>query len=190
MKHPSETDLALLAGGDLGWVERWQIGRHLKGCDSCRNTFAGLQNASQELASEMSELPAGLRWERLATEMSANIRVGIEAGECVAPVRQAAARWDWRAAAIMATTSAVVIGAWFLNPAPHPVEHAMRSAKVEIRTTAAGLELNENGNAMVLMSGSGSRSQRAIITSAPGNLRARYVDADTGQITINNVYSE
>ena len=64
----------------------------------------------------------------------------------------------------------------------------MRAAGIEIRTTASGIELNENGNALTLLHTRGR--QRPIFTSVPGTLRARFVDNETGQVTINNVYTD
>jgi hypothetical protein len=189
MIHPSNASLALLAGGDLGFFETLRVSRHVKSCARCQREVEAFQASSQILAEEVSELPEGFRWDRLAAEMNANIRVGLEAAECVARPRNTA-RVDWRAAAVMAAMSLVLLGAWYLNPLPHSLDHAMRARRPEIRSTNAGLELNENGNALVLLHGSGGQPQRAMIVSAPGSLRARYVDADTGQITIHNVYSE
>lgn len=191
MTHPSEADLALFAGGDTGFLERWRTGKHVDRCARCSQEVTALRLAGRQFTQDALELPANLRWERLADEMTANIHVGIEAAECVGPVRRAvAARVDWRAAAVMAGMSLVLLGAWWLNPMPRSAEHAMRAPNIEIRTVPAGLELNQNGNAMVLMHGAGTQAQRTLIVSSPGLLRARYVDSDTGQITINHVYSQ
>jgi len=190
MTHPSEADLALYAGRDLGLFDRWRLGRHVENCSACSAEVAGFRGIVSELADAAETAPEGLRWDRLADEMRANIRLGLQAGECVATVTRPSVRIDWRGAAVMAGMSVVLLAAWYLNPVPRAVQHVMRAPRVEIRTTSAGLELNENGNAMVLLNGNGARTQRTIIVSAPGSLRARYADGETGQITINNVYSE
>jgi hypothetical protein len=63
-----------------------------------------------------------------------------------------------------------------------------KHSPVEIRTSATGLEVKENGSTLILMH---TRGQQApLILSTPGSLRARYVDQDTGQVTINNVYAD
>jgi len=200
MTHPSDTDLALYGGGDLKLWERWRVGRHVDNCAQCSAELASFRTIRSDLAGASNRIPEGLRWDRLADEMVANINVGLQAGECVTPVHTSAARVDWRAAAVMAGMSLVLLAAWYLNPMPRSGHGAlpgimagnatMRAPKVEIRTTSAGLEVNENGNAMVLLNGSSGRPQRTMIVSSPGSLRARFVDGDTGQITINNVYSE
>jgi len=196
--HPGTKSLSLFSGSDLGWIDRFRVAAHLRGCAGCRAEVERFRTSKANLRAESVDLPEGLQWDRLAAEMTANINLGVEAGECVAPfaMRTAASeaprRMDWRAAAVMGAVGAVLIGAWFLNPPrPHNLDQVIRtSQKIEIRNTAAGLEMNENGNSLVLLHGSGIQPQRAMIVSAPGQLRARYADGDTGQITINHVYSE
>jgi hypothetical protein len=123
--------------------------------------------------------------------MAANIHVGLEAAECVAPARRSGFHPVWRAAALVTAMSLIVVMAWVLNPAPPPVRHAMRGVDgVELRNTSTGLELNENGSALVILHGRGVQAQRPIISSHPGALRARVVNGETGQITINHVYSD
>jgi hypothetical protein len=91
----------------------------------------------------------------------------------------------------MSGVSALVVAAWWFNPSPQPRRPGIRPADViEISATGRGLELKGNGSALVLLNGRRGENPRPIIVSSPGSLRARYVDTDTGQITINNVYSE
>jgi hypothetical protein len=190
MRHPGAADLALFAGGDLGFADRWRIRRHLRSCDACRSEVDGFTTAAADLRAEMEDLPEGLKWDRLAAEMTANIHVGLEAAECVAPLRSRLAWAGWRGAAVVAAMSVLVLVAYVLNPPPRRTAQAIRSPGIEIRNTSTGLEVNENGSALVLLHGRGVQSQRPIILSSPGLLRARFVDNETGQITINNVYAE
>jgi hypothetical protein len=181
--------LALYAGGDVSVLDGWRLRAHVRSCPDCRTEVARFQDATGTLRDRACALPERLDWERMAAEMTANIHVGLEAGQCVNHVYHEPARVSWRAAAVMAGLSVVVGAAWWLNPAVRPAP-TLRGPQVLIRTTSAGLELNENGNSMVLLHGRGGQMQHPIIVSSPGTLRARYVDADTDQITINNVYSE
>lgn len=188
-RHPALRDLALFAGGDLPAVSRWRVAAHVRFCSQCQSETEAFRSVSVRSAVE-SELPQGVRWDRLAEEMTANIRLGLEAGECVAAVRQPSAPVGWRAATVMAAMSILLLGAWYLNPVPRHVEHTLQARQIEIRNTSTGLELNEGGNALVLLHARGGVQARPLIVSAPGNLRARVVDADTGQITIHHVYAE
>ena len=45
------------------------------------------RHSRQRLKQAAAEMPEGADWDRLAAEMTANIRVGLAAGECVAPRR-------------------------------------------------------------------------------------------------------
>jgi hypothetical protein len=192
MNHPGPADLALFAGNDLGLLHRWRVANHVNSCVSCRHDVDTFRSATLALRAESSQVPAGLEWDRLAAEMTANIHVGLEAGECVGRAREKSrARVPavgWRAAAVMGAMSAILFVAWVLNP---PERRPMlRGPRVEIRNTANGLELTENGHALVLLHGRGMKAQRPIIVSAPGTLKARFVDEDTDQITITNVYAQ
>jgi hypothetical protein len=190
MKHPGTADLALFAGADLGFRERWRVGRHLRTCRECHAEVEAFRSAAVDLRLETEVLPPGLKWDRLAAEMTANIHVGLEAADCVAPLRPRLAWAGWRGAAVVAAMSILVLVAYVLNPPPRRAEHAFAAPRIEMRNTSTGLELNENGSALVLLHGRGVQSQRPMILSSPGSLRARFVDNETGQITINNVYAE
>jgi hypothetical protein len=188
MKHPADFQLALFAGGDLDILDRWLVGRHVSRCEYCRREIDVLKQSTEDLKSQgVADVPAGLNWNRLSAEMTANIHLGLEAGECVAePVRRPD-RMGWRAAAVMAGLSCMLLAAWWLNPAPRRQPHGIRASQVEIRTTPSGIEVNENGHALTLLHTRGG--QKPIIVSAPGTLRARFVD-ETGQVTVNNVYTD
>jgi ferric-dicitrate binding protein FerR (iron transport regulator) len=188
MNHPAASQIALYAGGDMNVLERWRMRRHVAQCDFCRREIEAFRSAAGQVRGANVDLPASVNWDRLAAEMSANIHLGLEAGECVAtPVRRPE-RISWKAAAVVAGMTVMLATGWWLN-APHQRQpHAIRAAQIEMRTTASGIQLNENGNALTLLHTRGR--QKPIIVSAPGTLRARFVDTETGQVTINNVYTE
>lgn len=189
MRHPGDKQLALFSGGESSRTERLLTWWHVRSCDRCHREIEAIQANRALLRRATPEFPAGFNWDRLAAEMTANIHVGLEAGECVGPVMDTKASGiSWRPAAAMAGMAAMLAAAWWLNP---PRQNGMIAAKhspVEIRTSATGLEMKENGSALILMHRRGQ--QAPIIVSTPGSLRARYVDQDTGQVTINNVYAD
>ncbi len=188
MKHPAGSQLALFAGGDLALLNRWRVQRHLAECDYCRREVESLRHAADQIRTASLDPIPGLNWTRLADEMTANIHLGLEAGECVAIPTRRPERMGWKAAAVTAGITCTLAAAWWLNPVPKRQLHTMQAAHVEMRTTASGIQLNENGNALTLLHTRGR--QKPIIVSAPGTLRARFVDIETGQVTINNVYTE
>jgi hypothetical protein len=188
-RHPDEKELALYSSGDLNFVDKMRVRWHLRSCADCDSELNAARALTVALRSHANALPAGVDWDRLSAEMTANIHLGLEAGECVGPAARAAIpdRIGWRAAAVMAGMTVVLFTAWWLNP-PRGRETASRHAPVEMGTAPGGIELKRNGSALMLLHTRGQQSP--IIVSTPGSLRARFVDQDTGQVTINNVYSD
>lgn len=185
--HPGERDLALYSSGDLSPLHRLRVAWHVRSCRECESEIRSMKALTSALRSHVAAVPSGLNWDRLAAEMTANIHVGLEAGECVGPAATKPERIGWRAAFVMAGMTVVLIGAWWLNP-PRGREIVARHAPIEMGTAPGGIELKENGSALMLLHTRGQQSP--IIISTPGSLRARFVDQDTGQVTINNVYSD
>ncbi len=202
--HPLETELALYAGGDVSLAKRWGLGRHVAKCAICRKHIQALQTTRQSLKDSAGELPDGIKWDRLASEMTANIRLGLEAGECVAPFTLRRPNNAWRGFAAVGALSGLVMAAWLLNmPASqtNAVVGAFRKVGVQMtgRTLSPeqgvtlegdlrGIEVRENGHALTMFN---PRTQPVRLSvSMQGSMAARYVDSDTGQVTITNVYSQ
>ena len=180
--HPSESDLSLFAGGDLDLLERWRVSRHLRRCRSCDDSVRRFRNAAADLCAGLDELPPGLNWDRLAREMTGNIRVGLAAGECVGEVSHKRDHQGWRAAAVVCSATMLLVIAWVLNIPQKPVQEA----GVALQKTEFGIQLRQGTGSMTLLN---SRASSPVISSSsPGQLRARYVDDETNQVTINNVY--
>lgn len=184
MKHPDTDDLALYAGGDLGIARRWRVARHISRCAACRSQVEAFQADSEWLADAGSQLPDGIGWSRLAGEMRANIQVGLAAGEAVASPEPESPRLGWRAAAALASITLVVVSGWWLH-LPRPDREA---GDILLAATSTGIELTEQDSALTLMH---SASDPVLVTvSVRGSMTARFVDDETGMITINNVYAE
>jgi len=92
--HPTEQDLALFAGGELGPLSRWRIERHLESCGACKTEAAEYFHLTDKL-SVLAEIP-DLDWDALAH----NIRVA--ASHAAPEPRPAATRWIWGASAAFA----------------------------------------------------------------------------------------
>jgi hypothetical protein len=188
MKHPGELDLALLAGGDVGRMRRFSLERHVRACVECENKVAQLQALRAEVAN--FELPE-LNWNQLATEMRANIHLGLEAGACV---RAAHVARSWNPRLTLAFASLlVIVGANFLlrDSGPQltsPARPALQSSAPVLESTGAGIELRNGSSSMMLLNHPGAVASQTV--SAGGEIRARYVDGETGAVTINNVSLE
>ena len=184
MRHPNQATLALHAGGDLGPIRSWWMARHLARCAECREEVAGY-NEMRELLPELAELPE-ISWNRMAAEIKANVRLGLEAGECVRPVEMPlhrASLTGWRAAVAFASVIVLVGGCLVLErPAPQP-RHTAESA---VESTNDGIQYQGGDDLMLgLMNGG---AQKAVYTlDAQGSMGARYIDPVTGSITVNTV---
>lgn len=206
-KHIAELDLALYASGDQSLWRALEIRVHTGRCEQCRQRVEAYRADRSKVRAISSEIPENLDWDRLAAEMTANIRVGLAAGECVAP-RVHKSAFNWRPAAAMAGLAVVLATAWWLNMPPattqalgravRAVAHgggsvAMPGAGPEdrgmvVEASSAGIELRENGSMLGVTQG--ASRPLAVSISAQGSASARYVDADTGQITITSVYAQ
>ena len=143
-QHIAETRLALYATGDLPAWQRAGIWVHLRACAACRAEVHAYRTDGLARKAAAGDMPAGVDWDRMVAEMSANIHLGLSAGECVAPrprdrkklverlaperlasTRFARARfaptfaskwtWAWRPAALAAGVMLLGSAAWWLN---------------------------------------------------------------------------
>lgn len=184
-RHPDIHQLALLAGGELGWWSTFVLRRHTRQCAACRAEVESLQRASQVVRDASLAMPSGLDWERMAGEMKANIRLGLTAGEIAGPLPAAADPRRWQAVAVAASLTFVLFSGWFLSR-PHDL---YRQAEPPVaRVTLDGIGVAQRGAALTLL----APGAQAATTSADigGGLQARYVDADSGQVTIHHVFTE
>ncbi len=181
--HPSEVELALYAGGELGWWRRWRLARHMQACSACRGQVAEFRRWREWLRSQ-DQFPAGVNWNRLAAEMRANIRVGLAAGECVGPVGEPYHRW--RAAALAFPVLVVVLAGWLLQIWHPPLRRAAPRGLI-VAATSSGIELRQGAAALTLLHPQAADVSR--FASGSG-VRTRYVDAQTGYVTISHVYAE
>ncbi len=207
MKHPSESLLAMYAAGDLAGFEnlpeRWKIRLHVSRCAGCRKLVDAYVADRAWFRGEAGELPEDVDWARMSAEMTANIRVGLEAGECVSPRRERAATMAyWKPAAAVAGLTAVLAGAWWLNIPPSDAQSLSRVFRAIGQRTVTmgedrgpvveagpnGVEVRQNGGSLEV-SQDGVRPTNVSV-DAQGSASARYVDTDTGQVTITSVYVE
>jgi anti-sigma factor RsiW len=208
-QHLTETDVALYAAGDLPLWRRPLTRLHASGCAACTERIAAYRSDQEFVRRMAAELPCGLNWDRLAAEMTANIRVGLEAGECVARRTQPRTlSTGWRVAAASAGFAALLVSAWWLNmPASQTASLGRAVKKIAqaspwrggpilpledqgplVEVSAAGIQLRENGGALGVSQG--LARPVSVTLSAQGSARARYLDQETGQVTITSVYAQ
>jgi len=205
-RHVIETELALYATGDLPFWRGTLVKVHVRGCDECRGLVEALRMDRQGLRRSADDMPANVDWDQLAAEMTANIRVGLAAGECVTPRERKVAAISWRPMAIAAGLVVLLAGAWWLNiprsdtetigRALHNIATGERagervgSAQEErgpvVGASSAGVVLVENGGQIRIDQGGLEPVMYSVSTQ--GSASARYVDQDTGQVTITATY--
>ena len=187
MKHPNQATLALHAGGDLGWIARWSTERHLAKCPSCRAEVAAFDRM-REILTGLADTPE-IPWNRLAAEMKANIRLGLAAGECVRsgdkPLRESPLFTGGRAVVAFASVLALLVTGMVLE---HPGPVAPKDEGQVVQATGNGIQVREGGQALGLLN-TGARNVMYSM-NAQGSMRARYVDPETGYVTINTVYAQ
>ena len=186
MKHPNEAALALQAGGDLGFLAKWRMERHLARCERCRDEVAAFSDF-REMLPGLAE-PPDLPWNQLAAEMRANIRLGLAAGECVRPgerpLREHPLFTGVRAAAAMASMAALLVtGLMLERPAPN-----LFSEGRVVQNTVNGIQVREGSGAFRLMNRGAQNVTYSV--GAQGSMSARYVDSEADGVTINRVYAE
>ncbi|HVW09792.1 MAG TPA: hypothetical protein VHC90_14485 [Bryobacteraceae bacterium] len=189
--HPAEAELALLAGGDCGWLERLRLRRHISHCGDCQDTVASFSEIRSSLSEMASPAVAGdeANWEQLAGEMRANIRLGLAAGECIGPVRTETPPRPWvpRFAYGMAGVAVLLGAGMFLRGLlPHPDVPISHAAVLE--STDKGIQVRTSAGSMTLLNQSDAEPDQYI--TSQGAVRARCVDGDTGTVTITSVYAE
>jgi len=205
-RHVIETDLALYAASDLPVWRGAVVKLHVRGCAECRALVEALRVDREELRRSADDMPAGLSkdfdWDQLAAEMTANIRVGLAAGECVTPRERKIAPVSWRPMAIAAGLVVLLGGAWWLNIPRTDTEtigRALRNIATGERSgppqeergpvvgaSSAGVVLVENGGQIRIDQGGLEPVMYSVSTQ--GSASARYVDQDTGQVTITATY--
>jgi hypothetical protein len=129
-RHITEADLALFASGDVSLWKYAVICLHTARCEACRARGQAYREGRQVLKQAAAEMPAGVNWDRLAAEMTANIRVGLAAGECVAPRRRKPAAFTgWKPIAAAAGIVCVLSAAWWLNLPASDTESLARAMR-------------------------------------------------------------
>ncbi len=184
--HPTETELALYAGGDLAWTDRLRVRKHVDACRRCREEAGAFAAVRVSAANELREMPEAT-WNSLASEMKANIRLGLEAGACVtetSPRRTVVAFLGEgllaRAAVLASLAFVLATGVWMAHREPPP--------GVVLQVSGEGIEMVDGERGLSLMNGRTADVTYSV--SAQGGVRARYVDSDTGYVTINHVYAQ
>ncbi|MCP5116616.1 MAG: hypothetical protein GY953_37795 [bacterium] len=164
------------------------VALHLRRCEECRAETETFHREREWVRETGDELPGGLRWDRLAAEMKANIQVGLAAGECVSTPKPQPQPLGWRVAAALASIALVVVSGWWLQMPNPRVASSFDNGEILIEETAEGIEIrgrDERGLALLHPA-----ETVTVSVSVEGAMAARFIDDETGLVTINHVYMQ
>lgn len=199
--HPGLEILSLYASGDLPFFSRLSTGAHVKECADCERQVLSIRSAKAELRREASaQILTGFEaiadWQALEGDMLGNIRVGVAAARCIENVgrtRKWTARFAWAAG-----MTALFFAGWLTRVPPEDnqkIVTALRRAVgldqpqfygTIVRSTPDGIAVRTQGATLTIL-----HPRSAVISmSSPSSVTARYVDDDSGQVTITNVYGQ
>lgn len=199
--HPAVQSLALYSSGDLPLIARWRIGSHLARCADCEQQVFLFRSAAAELKRQantqtLTGFEAIADWMRLEREMLGNIGVGVAAARCIDKVGRGHVLLS-RAALVLGLMALFVAG-WLTHipreETGHLAASLRRLAGMErpqitgtiLRTTPDGIAVRAQGATLTIM-----HPPSAVVSlSGASAVSARYVDEETGQVTITKVYGQ
>ena len=199
--HPRLETLALYSTGDLPWRLRWRTGSHIKRCGDCEQQVLLFRSATAELRREaerqtLTGFEAIADWTRLEREMLGNVAVGVAAAQCIDKVGRTRALVS--RGAFAAALVALFIAGWATHIPREQTAHLTASLRnliglerpqlpgTVLQTTPDGIAVRAQGATLTIM-----HPRTAVVSlSGASAVEARYVDEETGQVTITNVYGQ
>jgi hypothetical protein len=199
--HPPLEILSLYAAGDLPFLLRLRTATHVKDCAACEQQVQSFRSAKTEFRREagaqiLTGFEAIADWQSLESDMLGNIRVGVAAARCIEKVgrsRKWASRFAWAAA-----MSALFVAGWLTRIPPDDNQRILTALRravgldqpqfygAIVRSTPDGIAVRTQSATLTIL-----HPQSAVISmSSPSSVTARYVDDDSGQVTITNVYGQ
>jgi hypothetical protein len=201
--HPSSEELALFSREELPFARRWQVKAHVHRCPVCEGEveqFHAVVAALQEQAAAetLTDLKGAGDWSRLQREMVGNIKVGIAAAQCIEK-RPGRRLRLWHLGALAATLSFVFVTGWLVNIPREETDRivgafrsglssAQTGTRIVLQTTPHGVSIRSQGATLTLLHPESVSATPSLAGNA--SVGVRYVDEETGQVTITNVYGQ
>jgi hypothetical protein len=203
--HPAIETLALYSAADLPLFTRLRIRLHVARCGDCEQQVLSFRAAIGEMKREagaqtLTGFEAIAHWPELEREMMGNIAVGLDAALCIEKVGRKRA-FFYRFA--MAAGLAVLFAAGWMTHIPREETNrllaSLRGAASGIigmerpqpvgtvlRSIPGGIAVRTRGGTLTIL----HPSSAVISLSGTSGVSARYIDEDTGQVTITKVYGQ
>jgi anti-sigma factor RsiW len=171
-RHPCEAHLALFAGGELGPWARWRIEGHLSDCGRCRQAVSEFFELRRR-AMDLAELPA-LDWSGMAAGIERRLAMERDRPKALPLLRPV-----WAAAALSVLLAAGV----YLS-----LGHGIQQGAV-LDASGRGVEWRAgSGSALALTNPPQKEGEVNWISADAAS--ARYLDKETGNVTVTNVYAQ
>ncbi len=199
--HPSAPILALFSSGDLPWRGMWRLKRHVDNCEECEQRVAEYRAAKKELQREaqtetLTAFEAIADWSVLEREMLGNIGVGVAAARCID--KNGRGRSFLITGSVLAGLITLFVAGWVTHIPREQTTHLAASirqmigwerpqiAGTQLKTTPDGIAVRTQGATLTIM----HPPSAVVLVSGPSSMSARYIDEDTGQVTITKVYAQ
>ncbi len=202
-RHPRLEDLALASRGDLPFHRSWRVNWHVRHCAFCERELEQYQAVSarikRQAATEgLTATENALDRQRLEREMTGNIKAGIAAAQCIENMPGRVFH-KWRVPALIAGLSLIFVAGWLINVPRDDRDRVMSALRTVVSrshpTTGLILETNPHGvsvrfqgTSLTLLHPASARATASFTSSS--SVGVRYVDDETGQVTIANVYGQ
>lgn len=199
--HPGPAMLALFSAGDLPWKEMWRMRRHVNRCEQCEHRVGEFRSAKRELRREaqsqtLTAFEAIADWSVLEREMLGNIAVGVAAARCIDKVHRG--RSFLIKGTVFAALTTLFVAGWITHIPKEDTAHLASSIRqiigldrpqftgTQLKTTPDGIAVRAQGATLTIM----HPASAVVSVSGPSSMSARYVDEETGQVTITKVYAQ
>jgi hypothetical protein len=199
--HPGPAMLALFSSRDLPWKEMWRMRRHVNRCEQCEQRITEFRVAKTELRREaqsqtLTAFEAIADWSVLEREMLGNIAVGVAAARCIDKVRRG--RSLLIKGTVLAALMTLFVAGWITHIPREQTAHLASSlrqiiglerpqiAGTQLKTTPDGIAVRAQGATLTIL----HPASAVVSVSGPSSMSARYVDEETGQVTITKVYAQ
>lgn len=199
--HPAIEVLALYSRGDLPALPRLRLKGHLMQCAECEHQVALFTNSLAELKHEaatetLTAFEAIADWKVFEREMMGNIVVGLAAARCIDNVGRKRV-WLSRLA-FGVGLSVLFVAGWLTHIPSEQTHHLAESLGQIIGFGQKSVPINivqATPNAIAVRSQGVTLSIQhppTAVVSLSGNssMEARYVDEESGQLTIASVYAQ
>jgi hypothetical protein len=199
--HPRIEMLALYSAGDLRLLTRLRVGRHVSHCGDCEQQVLLFRSAKGELQREatsqtLTGFEAITHWPVIEREMLGNIAVGVDAARCIENVGRK--RTLLFRLSLAGGLMGLFIAGWVTHIPREQTERLTATLRnfaglerpqlpgTILRSTPEGIAVRTQGATLTIL-----HPPSAVISmSGTSTVAARYIDEDSGQVTITNVYAQ